>query len=147
MKSARAIRFVIGLVALLAMAWVHAIRPVRGFECDCGGTPAFTLQEHCHGPHSESCHDEDVEEPFHAHDGLPADGDTHHHTALIESLTALRADSFQFAAILAVAPVIFEAIALPPAVRTNESAPRNIAAHSDGRRWPQILSHSIALLI
>lgn len=147
MKHARPARIVIGFIALLAMAWVHAVRPVRGFECDCGGTPAFTLQEHCHGPHSEACHDEDVEEPFHAHDGLPADNDTHHHKALIESLTVLRADSSQFATIVAVAPVIFEAITLPPVVRSTESAPRHITAHPDGRRWPQILSHSIALLI
>lgn len=143
----RPTRIIIGAIALLAMTWVNAIKPVSGFECEHDGAHSFTLQEHCHGPHSEACHEDDAEEPFHTHDELPADDDTEHHTALIESLTALKADTFQFAAIVAVAPVIFEAITLPPVVRSTESAPRHITAHPDGRRWPQILSHSIALLI
>lgn len=143
----RPARILIGAIALFAMAWVHAFKPVRGFECDCGGKPVFTIQEHCHGPHSEACHDHDDEEPLHDHDELPAGDDTHHHTALIESLTALKADSFQFASITATTSVIFEAITLPAIVRGSDFALRHIAVHPDGRRWPRILSHSIALLI
>jgi hypothetical protein len=141
------VRILIGAVALFAMVWVHAFKPVRGFECEHDGAHSFTLQEHCHGPDSEACHDDDAEEPFHTHDDLPAGDDTEHHVALIESLQALKADSFQFAAIVAVAPVVFEAVTPPPVVCCNESVPRHIAVHPDGRRWPQILSHSIAMLI
>ena len=142
----RAARIIIGAIALLAMSWVHATKPVRGFECEHDGDHVFTLHEHCHGPHSQACHDDD-EDPFHTHDGLPADDDTEHHVALIESLTALKADTFQFAVIMAVTPVMFEAITLPPAVCTSESAPRHIAALPDGRPWPRILAHCIALRI
>jgi hypothetical protein len=143
----RPARILIGLIALFAMAWVHAIKPVRGFECEHDGAHIFTLQEHCHGPHSAACHDHDGEEPFHTHDDLPAGDDTEHHEALIESLTALRADSIQIASIAPTVPVIFGTIVLPSVVHSDKFAPRRIVAHPDGRRWPQILSHSIALLI
>ncbi|MCB1277266.1 hypothetical protein [Prosthecobacter sp.] len=143
----RPARILIGAIALFAMAWVHVFKPVRGFECEHDGVRVFTLQDHCHGPHSAACHDHDHEEPCHSHDDLPAGDDTEHHTALVESLTALKTDSFQFAAVLAVAPATFETIAFPPVLSADESVLRHIAAHPDGRRWPRILSHCIALLI
>ncbi|MEZ5387971.1 MAG: hypothetical protein R3F13_20890 [Prosthecobacter sp.] len=143
----RPTRILIGTIALLAMAWVHVMKPVRGFECEHDGAHRFTLQDHCHGPHSAACHDHDDEEPCHSHDDLPAGDDTEHHKALVESLPALKVDSFQFAAVLAVTPLIIEAIALPPVVSAGESVPRHMAAHPDGRRWPRILSHCIALMI
>lgn len=144
MKTAR---ITISLIALCAMAWVHAFKPARGFECDCGDAPVFTIQEHCHGPHSAACHEHDETTPCHEHDDLPADDDTHHHTVLIESLLALKADSSQFASIAATMPVILSVIALPPVVPTEHVAPRHLAAQPDGRRWPLILSRTIALLV
>lgn len=140
-------RITISLIALLAMAWVHVVQPARGFECDCGDTPVFTVQEHCHGPHSEACHEHDDAAPHHDHDDLPADDDTHHHTALIESLLALKADSSQLASIAAVTPLALPAITLPPVVINDAAAPRSIVAHADDRRWPRILAHAIALRV
>ncbi len=148
MKLTRSIRITISLAALFAMAWVHAFKPARGFECDCGDEPAFTLHEHCHGPHSEACHDhEDEADACHDHDDLPPDGDTHHHTALIDSMLALKADSSQFASIAATAPVFLTVISLPPVVSTEHAAPHHIAVRSEDRRWPQILSRTIALRV
>lgn len=144
----RPARILIGVIALFAMAWVHVLKPVRGFECEHDGVVNFTQQEHCHGPHSAACHDEDSQEPFHTHDDLPAGNDTEHHAALIESLLALKADPVQLACVTVTTPMMHEAIMLPPVLQSRDSTPRRIAAaHPDGHPWPQILSHSIALLI
>jgi len=144
MKTAR---LTISLIALLAMAWVHVAKPTRGFECDCGDTPVFTVQEHCHGPHSEACHEHDDATPHHDHDDLPADGDTHHHTALIESLLALKADSSQLASLAAITPILLPAITLPPVVVCDNSAPHPIVVRADDRRWSRIFAHTIALRV
>lgn len=142
------IRILVGLIALVAMSWVQVLKPVRGFECVHDGVHRFTLQEHCHGPHSVACHDHDAEVPFHTHDDLPESGDTEHHQALIASLTALKADASHFVIVPIVTPLVFADVAVTPFVRECELQSRPLTtALPDGRRWPQILSHSIALLI
>ncbi|MBL9177035.1 MAG: hypothetical protein JNM65_03165 [Verrucomicrobiaceae bacterium] len=143
----RPARILIGLIALFAMAWVHAFKPVRGFECEHDGRHVFTLQERCHGPHSEACHDDDAQEPPRPHDDLPTNDDTGHHKALIESLTALKADSIQLAGINVTNSMFFDAVALPAISRRRESAPQHIPLHSGGRRWPRILPRCIALQV
>lgn len=141
-------RILVGLIALLAMSWVQAFKPVRGFECVHDGVHIFTLQEHCHGPHSVACHANDAEVPFHTHDDLPADDDTEHHQALVESLTALKAESGHWVMPPIVSPMLFANVAMAWSVRECEFLPQALTATPpDGRRWPQILSHSIALLI
>jgi len=143
----RPARILIGIIALIAMTWVHVFKPVRGFECEHDGRHVFTLQEHCHGHHSAACHDDDAREPPHPQDDLPADDDAGHHQALVESLTALKADSIQLAGITATTSVIFDAVTLPVISRGHESAPRHASLHVGGRRWPQILPRCIALQV
>lgn len=56
----------------------------RGFECDCGGIEQLTLLDHCHGPHTSACHDD---EPAHEHHDDEEDAeDRHDHTPNIEEL-------------------------------------------------------------
>jgi hypothetical protein len=131
-------RILIGFIALFAMVWVHAFKPVRGFECNCGGKSVFTVAEHCH--------DHEDEEPSHHHEP-PAGGDTHHHTAVIESLTALKSDSLPFEGSATTPPLIFMKAAPLVLIRGRNFTPRRIPMHPAGRRWPQILSRSIALLV
>lgn len=139
-------RILIGFIALFAMVWVHAFKPVRGFECNCGGKSVFTVADHCHGPHSDACHDHEDEEPSHPHEP-PAGGDTHHHTAVIESLTALKAGSLPFEGSATTPPLTFTKAAPLVLIRGRNFTPRRIPLHPAGRRWPQILSRSVALLV
>lgn len=134
-----------GLVALLAVGWAQTFGLHRGFMCDCGGVEQITQMDHCHGPHSAACHEDEDHSIPHQHE--EDDGDTHQHSALIESLLALKADSSQFASIAATVPAVCYVVALPSVIQAELPASRHLAVHPDGRRWPQVLAHTIALRV
>jgi ABC-type Zn2+ transport system substrate-binding protein/surface adhesin len=80
------------LLAFTAMLWAQVFGLHRGFVCDCGGVAEVTQIDHCHGPHSEACHDHEEEFSVHHHDDHE-DSDhesegTHEHAALVERLVA-----------------------------------------------------------
>lgn len=79
-------RLVFGLIALLAMGWAQTFGLHRGFMCDCGGVELMTQVDHCHGPHSSACHDDDDHSLPHDHDD--EDESTHEHAAVVDSLLA-----------------------------------------------------------
>ena len=145
MQLSRLQRLVFGLIALLAVGWAQTFGLHRGFMCDYGGVEHITQVDHCHGPHSAACHEDADHSIPHQHE--EDDGDTHHHTALIESLLALKADSSQLASIAATIPAVCYVVALPSVIQAEMPGPRYLAVHPDGRRWSQVLAHTIALRV
>lgn len=132
------------LLAFVAMLWAQVFGLHRGFVCDCGGVAEVTAMDHCHGPHSEACHEHDEESPCHQdHDD---DANTHEHSALIERLVA--GNVIDMVAVpaplvsvvempvwLAVEPVLFEEM-----VSSKSDPPLR-------RSWPQVLTRSVVLRI
>ncbi len=44
----------------MALLCAQAFGIGRGYWCDCAGIVEWTVQDHCHGPHAEACHDDDL---------------------------------------------------------------------------------------
>lgn len=86
MQFLRLQRLTLGLIALFAVCWAQTFGLHRGFMCDCGGQEQITVVDHCHGPHSTACHEDDDHAVPHQHD--EDDGDTHQHAAVVDSLVA-----------------------------------------------------------
>jgi hypothetical protein len=146
------LRLCLTLIAFAAMLWAQVFGLHRGFLCDCGGVAELTPFDHCHGPHSESCHDHEEESPCHHDEDDHADEtDTHEHTALIEELVAGHVTSMHVAA-----PAPLVSIAVMPEWLTSEALQVKTGLSSPVlqppkaeplRSWPQSLAHTIALRI
>ncbi|WP_395730744.1 hypothetical protein [Prosthecobacter sp.] len=138
-------------LAVLAVACAQVFGLQRGFLCDCGGVQEVTQADHCHGPHSAACHDEEKAAPCHSSDDHPDSEDTHEHPAIVESLTASQASVIQIAA---PAPVLVDlvipewilSVLLPAQVSMVAEAPPWLE-HERGRTWPQVLAHTIVLRV
>ena len=70
---------------------------ITGYLCRCGGEEVLTRTDHCHGPHSEACHqevepslDEGVAEKSHVEDESSA-GDRENHTPVGEAPEGVQA--------------------------------------------------------
>lgn len=141
-------RLTLGLVAFLAVGWAQTFGLHRGWLCDCGGEQQITLVDHCHGPHSADCHeDEDHSVP---HENDEDAGDRHPHAAVIDSLVAKQQNDTTLQIFAPVnllstldlwktsrqtlAGVCFEA----------EKPPRRIL---QAQEWPRRLAQTIALRI
>lgn len=143
-------RLILGILALFALGWAQTVGLHRGFMCECGGEERLTQVDHCHGPHSATCHeDEDHDLPCPHHDDEDA-GDRHQHAAVVDSLVARQqteaapqfAVSFQTAGSLnwvETAPKWYHGGPF-----TAEAAPRRSWRVQE---WPQRLAQSIALRI
>lgn len=144
-------RHIMPALALLTIASAQVFGMDRGFLCDCGGMEKITAADHCHGPHSAVCHEDEAEEPCHESSDGHHKGDTHEHLALIESLLASLSPALSFSA---PAPIIMD-LALEewhtPLFLTE--APAFTAAHSEHpppathRPWPRLLAHTLILRI
>jgi hypothetical protein len=139
-------------LALVALAWAQVFGLVRGYVCDCGGEVSITVADHCHGPHGVECHDEVPVEHDHDHDEeLPADGTTHHHELLKETVVAN-----QKVQTLAVpVPALMLLAELPDwtvaGLGLNSlfiaAAQTRTEEGRISRRWPQVLTRTIAMRI
>jgi len=58
------------LLCVLTLLGMQVLGGVAGYLCRCGGEETVTQTDHCHGPHSQLCHDSQP------HQG---EGDTHLH--------------------------------------------------------------------
>jgi len=142
------VHLILTLLAFSAMLWAQMFGLHRGFVCDCGGVAEVTPMDHCHGPHSEACHEHEEESPcHHDHDD---DEDTHEHAALIERLVtgnvinlvavpAPLVSVIEMPEWLAAEPVLVGESAFSP-VMHREDVPRR-------RSWPEVLAHTISLRI
>lgn len=141
-------RLTLGLIALLAVGWAQTFGLHRGWLCDCGGEEQITLVDHCHGPHSADCHEDEDHSVPHEHD--EDDGDRHQHAAVIDSLVAKQQND---TALQIFAPVnllgtldLWETSRQTLAgVRFEAEKPpqRNLQA----QEWPRRLAQTIALRI
>lgn len=152
-------------LALLLVACAQIFGMDRGFLCDCGGIEKITRVDHCHGPHSAACHQDEDEAQDHDHaltphhhdesdpqSGEDTDTDTHEHQALIESLLASLSPGFEFSA----PPAIIIGWVMPewqsPVIdlAALTSTPEVAAAdppQATHRPWPRVLARTVALRI
>lgn len=133
------------LLAFAAMLWAQVFGLHRGFVCDCGGVAEVTSMDHCHGPHSEACHEHEEESPCH-HDHDDHGADTHEHAALIERLVA--GNVIDMVAV----PAPLVSVIEMPAWLALESVwfEEVVSSTSDPplrRSWPEVLTGSVALRI
>ena len=47
----------------LALLVLQTFGGITGYLCRCGGQESVTLTDHCHGPHSEDCHEDSSSQP------------------------------------------------------------------------------------
>jgi hypothetical protein len=83
----------------MALLVMQAVGGFHAYLCDCGGRVTWTKVDHCHGPHSIDCHDQDSGVPC-QHDENP--GDRHDHERIIQELRLRSAESLQAPAIIPV---------------------------------------------
>lgn len=135
------------LFAFVAMLWAQVFGLHRGFLCDCGGVAEVTAMDHCHGPHSEACHEHEEEIPCRGEgDEHHDDADTHEHAALIERLVA--GNVIDMVAV----PAPLVSVVEMPAWLAVESVwfEEMVSSTTDPplrRSWPQVLTGSVALRI
>ncbi|MBE2284654.1 MAG: hypothetical protein IAE77_14445 [Prosthecobacter sp.] len=139
-------RLVLGLLALLAIGWAQTFGLHRGFMCDCGGVERLSQVDHCDGPHSAACHEEE-HEPAPAHDDEEDVGDRHEHAAVVDSLVAKHQQdatpdiSPQFDVIGTLVLEKSCRLALAGVRRAPETPPRrSLPAHEWPRRIAQVIS-------
>ncbi|MFN0077475.1 MAG: hypothetical protein ACKVY0_13475 [Prosthecobacter sp.] len=148
MLSPRHQRLTLGLIALLAVGWAQTFGLHRGFMCDCGGVEHITQVDHCHGPHSNACHDVEDHDIPHQHD--ETDEDTHQHAVVTEALLAKQPNAAGFD-LAAPMPMVIAEIVWEISVRQTVTLP---VANSPGfkrwcvmQEWPHRIVQTIALRI
>lgn len=142
-------RRILPVLAVLAVACAQVFGLGRGYLCDCGGVEKVTMADHCHGPHSEACHEHEEDLPCNSEDDQHYEGDTHSHTALIESLRASPVSHLQVAAPV---PVVIGFI-MPQWTQAEVSACQPMSAQPQWqvpdrtRAWTHVLAHAVVLRI
>lgn len=150
MSRLRPHRLILGLIALLAIGWAQTFGLHRGWICDCGGVEEITQVDHCHGPHSEACHEEGNEAHSIPHQHHEDDGDTHEHVAVVDSLIAKQQNDFSFSIeapvkVLSVLSLWENLVRVPSQVEQVAHTPPPRAGPE--REWPRRLAQTIALRI
>lgn len=135
--------------ALLALGWAQVFGMMRGYLCDCNGSAHISALDHCHGDHGECCHDDESAQHSHK-DHDEDDGETHEHMPLKESVQARTIASLE----VSVSTPAFVTFILPdfvagfylaqPAMLSPTPPPRLAELH---RRWPRVLTRSVAMRI
>jgi hypothetical protein len=143
-------------VTVVAIAWAQTAGIHRGYLCECGGTAELTAADHCHGPHSEACHGQEIcpdnhEAVPHHHDSSE---DKQDHPAVKESLIARHDQGAQVIVGLPLAQqadfVWISGAALSPWQHEMSLTPNDPWYRPDRLlrdAWPQRLAHTIALRI
>ncbi len=134
------------IFALLALGWAQVFGMMRGYVCDCGGEVEITAMDHCHGPHGIACHDHESDAPEHDH----SEKDSHEHPPLTESVQAQQQSAQASLVVAPMLAVISTLEAITPFISLNEAAISYTPPPRDdggGRRWPQVLTRTIALRV
>lgn len=135
-------------LALLALGWAQVFGMMRGYVCDCSGKAEITGFDHCHGVHDHACHHDDV--PQHDHDDHSEDDTSHEHSPLVETVKSDQVAGQVSFAVAPVLAVIATLEAITPFISLYEIAiPYTPPPRDDGggRRWPQVLTRTIALRV
>jgi hypothetical protein len=134
--------------ATLAVAWAQAFGIHRGWLCDCGDTLRLTLVDHCHGPHSSACHDNDEHDLPHHHE--EDDEESHEHTAVVEDLLGKQHEvsTIHAPVLVAQAATELEVELFTPYLDGQCRGKPPDKGRRDGlREWPQILTRTIVLRV
>lgn len=137
-------------LALLALGWAQVFGMMRGYVCDCGGEVEITAMDHCHGPHGIACHDHEFAAPGHDQDDHSDESDSHEHAPLTESVQAHQQSVHSSLVVAPMLAVIATLEAITPFISLNEIAISYTSPLRDdggGRRWPQVLTRTIALRV
>jgi len=93
----------------MALLVMQAAGGFHAYLCDCGGQTRWTEVDHCHGPHSISCHDQESDVPHQEHGDS---GDRHEHERIAQELLLRSVEGLQVPALIPVLltwmPEVFE---------------------------------------
>lgn len=135
--------------ATLAVAWAQTFGIHRGWMCDCGGMARLTMVDHCHGPHSDECHEDDEHDvPHHHEEG--EDEDTHEHTAVVDDLVGKQHEvsAVQAPVLPVLAASAWEVeLSAPNAAGRRREEPPDKGRRDGPREWPRILTRTIVLRV
>lgn len=137
-------------LALLALGWAQVFGMMRGYVCDCGGEVEITAQDHCHGPHGIACHDHDAVMPGHDHEDHDDETDSHQHAPLTEPVQTEQVDGQMSLSAVPAQALIATLEVIAPFVSLNETGIAHASPSRDdggGRRWPLLLTRTIALRV
>lgn len=136
-------------LALLALGWAQVFGIMRGYLCDCHGIAQISSFDHCHGDHDKCCHDD--ESTSHSHDDHDKHGgETHEHEPVKDTVQARTIASMDVVTsaplpALFILPDFVNSLDLAqPAMLSPTPPPRLAELH---RRWPRVLTRSVALRI
>lgn len=100
------------LLCALTLLGMQVLGGVVGYLCHCGGQETVTQTDHCHGPHSELCHDaltQQSEYENHSHDG-GGSADRENHEPVQKNIELVQSSSLAAPSlvevILTVSPVV-----------------------------------------
>lgn len=134
--------------AILAVAWAQAFGIQRGWLCDCGDTLRLTLVDHCHGPHSSACHEDDAHDLPHHHE--EEDEESHEHTAVVEDLLGKQHEvsTIHAPVLVALAATEWEVKLFTPYLDGQcRGKPPDKRRRDGPLEWPQILTRTIVLRV
>lgn len=146
------------LLTLAILAWAQVFGMARGYICDCGNVAQITAMDHCHGPHSISCHE--TESAAHCVDdhedgkASHSDSDRHQHEPLKETVVARQAMQLALelnppVAWIWLTPLStsLELTARPPLSSTSHRLRVPDDGGGGAHQWPEVLTHTIALRV
>ncbi len=139
------------VMAFLALGCAQVFGLQRGFVCECGNEPEVTAWDHCDGPHSEACHENESESVPHSKEDHTDGTDTRDHSSYKEDVTANTVTLVHLAVSQPALHVIdvlewFTADRLIVQCTVLAHAP-SWQADDDGRHWPRVLAHTIVLRV
>ncbi len=130
---------------MFALCWAQVFGLTRGYVCSCSGTQEITQFDHCHSLEGFGCHHD--EEPLHSHEKHEGD-DTHEHAVLKDSPESQELSFPQLTAISAIVTdleaFVFSRTLVQP---LSLNLLRSWQKVEWGRRWPQVMTRSIALRV
>lgn len=142
-------RLLLTTLTLLALGWAQVFGMMRGYVCDCGGQVEITAFDHCHGPHGVACHDS-LGASHHEEDH-PDSPDSQEHAPFKEPVQAQKQIGQAAHVALPLLAVIATLQVLTPLISLSENSSVYHPPHLDdgggGRRWPQVLTRTIALRV
>lgn len=139
-----AVRSALLAILLPALAWAQIAGLQRGYVCDCGEVARQTEFDHCHGPHSGTCHDDVEAAHDHATDGHECsatpctDTDRHEHAPYTEPLKSFKSQNAAFTPLVTVAVQAVPAWFFASALAGPERFAARLTPHDD-RSPPECL--------
>ncbi|MEI6871809.1 MAG: hypothetical protein WCL08_05950, partial [Verrucomicrobiota bacterium] len=103
MRCCPIIEKLLTLLCIFILLGVQAFGGITGYLCRCGGQEALTQIDHCHGPHSDACHnvEDSAVDDSHSHDES-SDADRENHEPVRQTLEVVQSAGVVAPALLSV---------------------------------------------